>query len=109
MFSTDFIFRQQENFVDNQKCQAGFRLLCKKILKPIKFIFLIFFAVVSSPEHVCDQNRAQVPGAVAEQRRSVMDFSEPENTEVKKEYITREIIDDLVLKTLGVIRLLVDK
>ena len=67
------------------------------------------FSVVSSPEHVCDQNRAQVPGAVPEQRRSVMDFSEPENTEVKKEYITREIIDDLVLKTLGVIRLLVDK
>ena len=23
MFSTDFIFRQQENLVDNQKCQAG--------------------------------------------------------------------------------------
>ena len=22
MFSTDFIFRQQENLVDNQKCQA---------------------------------------------------------------------------------------
>jgi len=66
------------------------------------------FSVVSSPEHVCDQNRAQVPGAVPEQRRSVLDFSEPENTEVKKEYITREIIDDLVLKTLGVIRLLVD-
>ena len=32
MFSTDFIFRQQENFVDNQKCQAGFRPLCNKIL-----------------------------------------------------------------------------
>ena len=73
------------------------------------FIYFYSFAVVSSPEHVCDQNRAQVPGAVPEQRRSVMDFSEPENTEVKKEYITREIIDDLVLKTLGVIRLLVDK
>ena len=28
MFSTDFIFRQQENFVDNQKYQAGFRPLC---------------------------------------------------------------------------------
>ena len=25
MSSTDFIFRQQENLVDNQKCQAGFR------------------------------------------------------------------------------------
>ena len=80
----------------------------KKILKPLVHMFYSF-AVVSSPEHVCDQNRAQVPGAVPEQRRSVMDFSEPENTEVKKEYITREIIDDLVLKTLGVIRLLVDK
>ncbi len=31
MFSTDFIFRQQENLVDNQKCQAGFRLLRNKI------------------------------------------------------------------------------
>ena len=32
MFSTDFIFRQQKNLVDNQKCQAGFRQLCNKIL-----------------------------------------------------------------------------
>ena len=32
MFSTDFIFRQQENLVDNQKCQAGIRPLCNKIL-----------------------------------------------------------------------------
>ena len=32
MFSTDFIFRQKENLVDNQKCQAGFRPLCNKIL-----------------------------------------------------------------------------
>ena len=32
MFSTDFIFGQQENLVDNQKCQAGFRPLCNKIL-----------------------------------------------------------------------------
>ena len=31
MFSTCFIFRQ-ENLVDNQKCQAGFRPLCNKIL-----------------------------------------------------------------------------
>ena len=31
MFSTYFIFRQQENLVDNQKCQAGFRPLCNKI------------------------------------------------------------------------------
>ena len=32
MFSTDFIFRQQESLVDNQKYQARFRPLCKKIL-----------------------------------------------------------------------------
>ena len=32
MFLTDFIFRQQENLVDNQKCQAGFRTLCNKKL-----------------------------------------------------------------------------
>ena len=31
MFSTDFIFRQQESLVDNQKCQAEFRPLCNKI------------------------------------------------------------------------------
>ena len=31
MFSTDFIFRQQENLVDNQKGQAGFRPLRIKI------------------------------------------------------------------------------
>ena len=33
MFSTDFIFRQQENLVDNQICQAGSRQLCNKILR----------------------------------------------------------------------------
>ena len=38
MFSTDFIFRQQENFVDNQKCQAEFRPLCNKILFLAKII-----------------------------------------------------------------------
>ena len=26
MFATDFIFKQQDNLFDNQKCQAGFRL-----------------------------------------------------------------------------------
>ena len=31
MFSTEFIFRQQENLVDNQKFQAGFRPLSNKI------------------------------------------------------------------------------
>ena len=40
MFSTDFIFRQQENLVDNQECQAGFRPLCNKIL----FILVCFWA-----------------------------------------------------------------
>ena len=34
MFSTDFIFRQQENLLDNQKSQAGFRPLCNKIRTP---------------------------------------------------------------------------
>ena len=33
MFSTDFIFWQKENLVDNQKCQAGFRPLCNKIIQ----------------------------------------------------------------------------
>ena len=33
MFLADFIFRQQENQVDNQKCQAGFRPLCNKVPK----------------------------------------------------------------------------
>ena len=32
LFATDFIFRQHKFFVDNQKCQAGFRPLCNKIL-----------------------------------------------------------------------------
>ena len=35
MFSTDFIFRQQENLVDDQKCQAGFKPLCNKMLNMI--------------------------------------------------------------------------
>ena len=38
MFSIDFIFRQQENLVDNQKCQAGFRPLCNKIPFLIRII-----------------------------------------------------------------------
>ena len=42
MFSTDFIFRQQENLVDNQKCQAGFRPLCNKIL----LLMYIYFIVI---------------------------------------------------------------
>jgi hypothetical protein len=44
MFSTDFIFRQQENLVDNQKCWAGFRPLCNKILL---LHFVAFFHVAS--------------------------------------------------------------
>ena len=42
MFSTDFIFRQQETLVDNQKCQARFRPLCNKILLPALTTFAIF-------------------------------------------------------------------
>ena len=42
MFSTNFIFRQQENLVDNQKCQAGFRPLCNKI--PLLFFRLPDYA-----------------------------------------------------------------
>ena len=42
MISTDFIFRQQENLVDNQKCQAGFRPLCNKIPLYRNRAFLIF-------------------------------------------------------------------
>ena len=42
VFSTDFIFRQQENLVDNQKCQAEFRPLCNKILILLVVRHLIF-------------------------------------------------------------------
>ena len=43
MFSTDFIFRQQENLVDNKKCQARFRPLCNKILfKDVTLLILKF-------------------------------------------------------------------
>ena len=33
MFKTNFLFRQQENLVDNQKCQAGLRPLWNQKLK----------------------------------------------------------------------------
>ena len=46
MFSTDFIFRQQENNVDKQKCQAGFRPLYNKILL---FYLFFFLASISKP------------------------------------------------------------
>ena len=45
MFSTDFIFRQQENLVDNKKCQAGFRPLCNKI--PCHHAIFSFQTVIS--------------------------------------------------------------
>ena len=32
MFSTDLFLGKQENLVENQKCQAGFRPLCNEIL-----------------------------------------------------------------------------
>ena len=38
MFSTDFIFKQKENLVDNQKCQVGFRQLFNKILLHKMFV-----------------------------------------------------------------------
>jgi hypothetical protein len=40
MFSTNSIFRQKENLVGNQKCQAGFRLLFNKKLLPINRILI---------------------------------------------------------------------
>ena len=42
MFSTDFIFRQLENLVDNQKCQAGFRLQTTMQQNTISFILCLF-------------------------------------------------------------------
>ena len=42
MFSTDFIFRQQGNIVENQKCQAGFRPLRNKKLSSDGFTNLVF-------------------------------------------------------------------
>ena len=48
MFSTDFIFRQQENFVDNQKCQAGFRPLYNKILFIGKLVQCLVVGIFAS-------------------------------------------------------------
>ena len=48
MFSTDFIFRQQENLVDNQKSQAGYTPLRNKIqllelgIRKSRLIFKLF-------------------------------------------------------------------
>ena len=51
MFSTDFIFRQQENLVDNQKSQAGFRPLRNKILfETLKPLILKNFTAASIGE-----------------------------------------------------------
>ena len=50
MFSADFIFRQQEKLVDNQKCQAGFRPLCNKILFPLT----VYFDTAASYRLPCD-------------------------------------------------------
>ena len=51
MFSTNFIFRQQENLVDNQKCWAGFRPLCNKILflQYLNFTFIPIALVYLTP------------------------------------------------------------
>ena len=51
MFSTDFIFRQQENLVDNKKCQAGFRPLCNKILL---LYFILFYYTENHAQLICD-------------------------------------------------------
>ena len=45
MISTDFIFRQQENLVDNQKCRAGFRPLYNKILFKIHSLHIEIFCL----------------------------------------------------------------
>ena len=50
MFSTDFIFRQQENLVDNQKCWAGFRPLCNKILL---FNGVFFISIITHKNDEC--------------------------------------------------------
>ena len=62
MFSTDFIFRQQENLVDNQKSQAGFRPLRNKIPLPLgnstKLVFwsiLSFFKTWCCEKQLCQQ------------------------------------------------------
>ena len=50
MFSTDFIFRQQENLVDNQKSQAGYRPLRNKILFYKAFHELKLFLIIGKVE-----------------------------------------------------------
>ena len=46
--SANFIFRQQENLVDNQKCQAGFRPLCKFVLQARNSISVCTLIITSN-------------------------------------------------------------
>lgn len=66
-----------------------------------------FIGSPTMPESSSEQIRALVPGAVLQQR--TCDWIEPNSLEIKREVVTRQNIDQLVLKTLAVIRLLVDK
>ena len=43
MFSTDFIFRQQKNLVDNQKCQAAMQQHTEVGRAPLIHFQKIFF------------------------------------------------------------------
>ena len=47
MLSIDFIIRQQVNLVDNQKCPAGFRPLCNKILFLCQKLLESFYKIFS--------------------------------------------------------------
>ena len=49
MFSTDFIFRQQENLVDNQKSQAGYRPLLTQQNTILHYNSLFNFRPYSCP------------------------------------------------------------
>ena len=60
MFSTDLIFKQQENLVDNQKCQAGFRPLCNKILVPFTAKMICAYAEIRANAWVGLELRSNV-------------------------------------------------
>ena len=75
MFLTDLVFRQQENLVDNQKCQAGFRKLCNKILLLLAFLITSICETLS----VIFLIKNQLP---------VHSFSQNSSTEVTLVYIT---------------------
>ena len=66
MFSTDFIFRQQENLVDNQKYQAGFRPLCNKILLSANDFYMVFFEIGHSASARKETDRVARPSVVVE-------------------------------------------